>query len=138
MTKREYLEQYKQAATDFDSAVLRLAECRSRYEGIKAIVYSDMPKAHDSERDLSDALAAIEAETAKCSETCKRCLAIMERVQRSIDAVRDADERRVLRMRYMYGMKWEDIETTMHYTRQWLNRIRRKGIQNLRMVKNGD
>lgn len=138
MNKREFLEQYRQAAHDFDAAVSELQECKSRYEGIRAIVYSDMPKSHNTERDLSDAFAAIEAESERCAETCARCLRIMERVQNAINSVHDVDERRVLRMRYVYGMRWEDIETTLHYTRQWLDKVRRKGIQNLRMVNYGD
>lgn len=137
MTKQEFLLSYRRAMHEFDAACDELKEYRSRYEGIKAITYSDMPKAHNTERDLSDTFAKIEKATARCAETCNRCMGIMENVQTAIDGVEDIEQRRVLRMRYMYGMRWEDIETTMLYSRQWLDVLRKRGIKNLKVVNNG-
>lgn len=129
MTKKEYLQTYRLAERDFSSAVHELAEIRSRYEGIKAIIYSDMPKAFDTERDLSDAMAIIEEATKRCSRSCNTSLGIMEKVQRSIDTCEDIDQRRVLRYRYVQGMKWESIAETMGYSRQWVTVLHGRGLR---------
>lgn len=133
MTKKEYLLQYKRAARDFENAIHELAEIRSRYEGIKAVIYSDMPKAIDTERDLSASVAIIEEATRRCSRTCNNSLELMETVQKTIESVQDIDERRVLRCRYMLGMKWDSIAGIMGFSRQWVNVLHGRGLENIKL-----
>ena len=131
MTKKEYLQRYRQAERDFENAVHELTEIRSRYEGIKAIVYSDMPKAHDTERDLSDAMASIEEATKRCSRICNNSLSIMGEVQTVIDSVDDIDQRRVLQYRYVRGMQWAVIADVMGYSRQWVTVLHGRGLERI-------
>ena len=54
MTTKEYLQRYQIAYREAKDTELRMAQLRLKYSAPTAIEYSDMPKAHNSEHDLSD------------------------------------------------------------------------------------
>lgn len=133
MTRKEFLRQYLRAKRQFDNAVRDLEECRSRYEGIRAIVYSDMPKAHDTEHDLSEIFAKMEKETAKCAATCRAALSVMAKVERAIESVKDDTEKQLLRLRYIHGMTWQTIADTMGYTERWVHILHGRALENVKL-----
>ena len=54
MTAKEYLHQYRNIQREIEDIDRRMAQIRLKYAAPSAINYSDMPKAHNSEHDLSD------------------------------------------------------------------------------------
>lgn len=50
------------------------------------------------------------------------------RVRGVVDLVRDPDERALLRLRYLSGMKWEEVARAMHYTERQVYRIHRRAL----------
>ena len=59
MTTIQYLKQYQTAHLERLSLLRRREELRAKYAYPRAIQYSDMPKAHDVNRDLSDFAAKL-------------------------------------------------------------------------------
>ena len=56
MTPKQYLLQYQRSYTAIRLAAARLEQAEHEAAGVRAIIYSDMPKSHNVERDLSDAM----------------------------------------------------------------------------------
>lgn len=55
---------------------------------------------------------------------------------RMIDRIEDQNERRVLRRRYLRGMKWEDICVDMDYEWAQTHRYHAKALINFNMILN--
>lgn len=49
-------------------------------------------------------------------------------VEEAIDEVPDADQRRMLRLRYVDGLTWEDVSERTHYSERWCKELRRRGL----------
>lgn len=133
MTKKEYLRQYRTALQRIQDAENDITAARTRAEGLRAIQYSDMPKSQDMERDLSDAVALIEQAISRYRETVESCDDIMRRVEQSIATAPTRLQYRVLRLRYIDGMKWDDVADTIGKTRQWVNTVHGQALKNIKI-----
>ena len=60
MTAKEYLMTFKQIKREIEDIDKRMAQLRLKYIAPGAIDYDDMPKAHNTERDLSDYMAKMD------------------------------------------------------------------------------
>ncbi len=60
MTAKEYLLQYQHIQREIEDIDRRMAQVRLKYAAPSAINYSDMPKAHNSNHDLSDYVAKMD------------------------------------------------------------------------------
>ncbi len=109
MTAKEYLQRYRAAQKEAEDVELRITQLRLRYAAPSAIEYSDMPRAHDSEHDLSDYMAKMDELTSYLVEKYKRCMGIEVDIYQRLDTMEKQEEREVLRYRYIDGMKWEEI-----------------------------
>ena len=110
MTAKEYLMGYLDAAARYDAAQERLEECRRKIAGLKAVTISDMPKApRDSNRDLSDAFAAMEEAMQKAGKAMARQADIMDDIMDTLEQVRGRWAYTMLRDRYIYGLAWREI-----------------------------
>ena len=132
MTKKEYLYQYRRALQSIADAEKDIERARHRATGLRAIVYDDMPKNPNVERDLSDAMAAIEASVNRYRETVERCDDVMRRVEQSIATAPTLLQYRVLRLRYVDGMKWDDVADAIGKTRQWVNTVHGQALKNIK------
>lgn len=120
---KRWLQRYRSATYAIKRLELQLAEARAASDGLKAIQYSDMPKAHSASGDLSDAVVRYEKLMDRISAEHKRKAAILEEVTDVIERVPDEKLRTVLTMRYIKMCQWEEIAKAMHYDRSWVVRI---------------
>ena len=109
MTAKEYLLRYHTAYREAKDTEVRMAQIRLKYSAPAAIEYSDMPKAHSSEHDLSDYIVKMDELTDRLISKYTRCMAIEADILERLDRMEKQEEREVLRMRYIDGKKWEEI-----------------------------
>ena len=109
MTAKEYLLKYQAARREAKDIELRLTRLRLKYAAPGAIQYSDMPKAHNSEHDLSDYAAQLDALIDQLVKNYSRCIGIEADILDRLTRMDSQEEREVLRYRYIDCMKWEDI-----------------------------
>lgn len=108
MTKKEYLRQYitaEQRCIDIES---RIEDLKRKY-AVKAIVYSDMPKSHNSERDLSEYAAELDGFQRDLREARTYAIKKQREIYRAVQSVEDPRLRRILELRYVDGKKWQEI-----------------------------
>lgn len=129
MTPKQYLNQYRRAYTVVRLAASRLEQAEHDAAGIRAIVYSDMPKSHNVERDLSDAMIKIEELAGQYREAVKENTAIMAEVSATILAVPDETQMRLLWLRYIDGVRNEhDLANAIGYEVRWMWELHGRGL----------
>ena len=126
MTAREYLTRYRDAVREAREVELSMAKLRLRYSAPSAINYSDMPKAHNTEHDLSDYAARMEELSDILLKKYERCIGIQIDIEMRLDKMegyKDAQvEREILRHRYTDITEngklcpWELVADSVHYS----------------------
>lgn len=131
MTVKEYLRQYLTAYNEAQRIGSDIARLRIRYAYPSAIQYSDMPKAHNTEHDLSDYAAKVQLLEQDLNRKMNECIRVEVEIRQSIDQLPDDRERELLRLRYIDGMTWEAIAVVMGYALRHVHRIHGNALHNM-------
>ena len=139
MTAREYLTRYRDAVRESREIELKITQLRLRYGAPSAINYSDMPKAHNTEHDLSDYMAKLDELTDLLYAKWERCLGIMVDIEMRLDRMEAGPntqiEREVLRHRYTditdQGRlaSWDSVSAAVGYSRRQVERFHGSALQ---------
>lgn len=116
MTAKEYLLQYQQIQREIEDIDRRMAQVRLKYAAPSAINYSDMPKAHNSNHDLSDYVAKMDELTDYMISKYNRLRGIEIDIYMRVDRMENQQERELLRYRYIDGMTWTKIADALGTT----------------------
>lgn len=133
ITAKEYLLRYSKAYREAKDTELRMAQIRLKYGAPSAIEYSDMPRAHSTEHDLSDYMVKMDELTDHLISKYTRCMGIEVDILERLDRMEKQEEREVLRMRYVDCLKWQDIADKLHYTYRNVTRIHGRALLNFPM-----
>ena len=111
-TASEYLFRYRTAKAEVKDIEQRIDRVRSEMMGVKGISYEggDMPKAHNTEHDLSDYIARIDGLLHDWQDAQNRALDVMREVSDTINSISNAQARRVLMLYYVDGKKYPEIQ----------------------------
>ena len=135
MTAKEYLLRYRDAYREVQATELKITQLRLKYALPSAIQYSDMPKAQNTETDLSDYMVSLNELTDYLVKKYCKCVGIEGDILKRIDRMEDVLERQVLELRYTnidergLLMRWEDVADRMHYTKRMIVNIHGRALQ---------
>ena len=116
MTAKEYLQQYRHIQREIEDIDRRMVQIRLKYAAPSAINYSDMPKAHNSEHDLSDYIVKMDELTDYMISKYTRLRGIEVDIYKRVDSMENQKERELLRYRYIDGMTWTEIAEALGTT----------------------
>ena len=116
MTAKEYLQQYRHIQREIEDIDRRMAQLRLKYAAPSAINYSDMPKAHNSEHDLSDYIVKMDELTNYMISKYTRLRGIEVDIYMRVDRMENQQERELLRFRYIDGMTWAEVADALNTT----------------------
>ena len=116
MTAKEYLQQYRHIQREIEDIDRRMAQLRLKYAAPSAINYSDMPKAHNSEHDLSDYIVKMNELTNYMISKYTRLRGIEVDIYMRVDRMENQKERELLRFRYIDGMTWTEVADALDTT----------------------
>ena len=116
MTAKEYLQQYRHIQREIEDIDRRMVQIRLKYAAPSAINYSDMPKAHNSEHDLSDYIVKMDELTDYMISKYTRLRGIEVDIYMRVDRMENQKERELLRYRYIDGMTWTEIADALDTT----------------------
>ncbi len=133
-SKKEYLMNYKKACKKIESLKEQLDSLREVEQSIRSQQLSDMPKGGNRHQDLSDLMVKLEDLQTQIADAITESCRIKLEIEEALWKLEDAEESRVLRFRYIYFAKWEEISKTMSYSRKQIQRIHQKAILNLKDV----
>jgi DNA-directed RNA polymerase specialized sigma24 family protein len=108
----DYLYRYKIAKGEVKDIERRIDRVRAEMMGVKGISYEDgdMPKARNTEHDLSDYIARIDGLLHDWQDAQNRALDVMREVSDTINSISNAQARRVLMLYYVDGKKYPEIQ----------------------------
>lgn len=132
MTAKEYLQQYRTIQREIEDLDYRMAQLRLKYAAPSAIDYSDMPKAHSTEHDLSDYIAKMDEMTGYMISKYTKLRAVEVNIYMQVDAMENQEERELLRYRYIDGMTWTDIATKLNTSERNVYFIHGRALRNFK------
>jgi len=145
--KIDYLSRAMDAHDERVSIDGYISILRERMTGVKGISYedADMPRSRNTKTDLSDYAARIDRELRSYKraaqkekkarrdvQNCIRALAVKERKEpdeRTRRKIRQ--EQRLLELRYLDYLKWEDVAAAMSYERAQTFRVHTRALDRI-------
>lgn len=132
-SKKEYLTGYRKACKKIESLKEQLESLREIEQSVRSQQLSDMPKGSNHHQDLSDLMVKLEDLQAQIADAITESCKIKLEIEEALWKLEDPEEARVLRFRYIYFAKWEEINKIMNYSRAQTCRIHEQAIKNLKM-----
>lgn len=111
--KKEYLRGYLRAYKKAQHIGADIARLRMRYAYPSAVQYSDMPAGAGGPRDLSEYMVKVEELERDLNRQLDECIRLEVQIRRDIDMLEDEREREILRLRYIDGMTWEQVASSI-------------------------
>lgn len=112
--KKEYLKSYRRAVKREKDILDEIQRLRAD-KMFPSVANDGMPKG-SNQSDLSDYIAILDEqiELLKAERLEKaRCY---QKIERQIKQMENEDEQEVLRLRYITGLKWEEVAARMSYS----------------------
>ena len=95
-----------------------------------SVVNDGMPKG-SKQSDLSEYVVRLDNLIKKLKEERFEKIKLMDDILYHISLLEDKDEQRVLKLRYIKGLKWEEIEEALGYSHRSVHRLHNKSLQHL-------
>lgn len=135
MTPKQYLSQYQRAYMAVRLAAGRVEQAQHDALGIRAIIYSDMPKSQNVEHDLSDAMVRIEELAAAYKDIVKTNTNVMAEVSATILEVPDKTQMRLLWLKYIDGITNEhELADAIGYEVRWMWELHGRGLEAIKRI----
>lgn len=120
---KKYLLEYRKAEERAKKIEEQINELRAKYALPSAIQYSDMPKAHNTEHDLSDFMVKLDELTDYLVKAYTKCVGLKVDVLKRLDCMEKDTEKELLWMLYIDGMEWKEVIEIMPYSERHIYRL---------------
>lgn len=129
--KKEYLKSYRKAVQREQDILEEIQRLRLD-KMFPTMVNDGMPKgSHQS--DLSDYAVLLDEQIELLKKERLEKVHLYSEIESKIRQMEDDDEQRVLRLRYIKGLKWEKVAVEMKYSWQSTHKIHARALKNFRM-----
>lgn len=112
--KKEYLKSYRRAIKREQDILDEIQRLRLD-KMFPSVVNDGMPHG-SSHSDLSDYAAILDEQIELLKEERLEKAKCYQKIERQIRQMENEDEQEVLRLRYILGMKWEEVAVKMNYS----------------------
>ena len=129
--KKEYLRGYQKSLKREQDILNEIQELRAD-KMFPSIVNDGMPHG-SSQTDLSAYAATLDEMIEELKQERLKRAKLRWKILRDIRALENEDEQKVLRLRYIKRMKWEEIATEMGYTYRRALQIHGKALRNFKI-----
>ena len=130
--KKEYLKSYRRAIKREQDILDEIQRLRLD-KMFPSVVNDGMP--HGSNHsDLSDYAAILDEQIELLKEERLERVRCYQKIEGQIRQMENEDEQEVLRLRYILGMKWEEVTVKMGYSWKQTHRIHSSALQNFKMT----
>lgn len=130
--KKEYLKSYRRAVKREKDILDEIQRLRAD-KMFPSVANDGVPKG-SNQSDLSDYIAILDEqiELLKVERLEKaRCY---QKIEKQIRQMENEDEQEVLRLRYITGLKWEEVAARMSYSWKHIHRIHSSALCNFKMT----
>ena len=130
--KKEYLKSYQRSAKREQDILEEIRKLRMD-KMFPSVVNDGMPKG-SSQSDLSGYAATLDDLIEKLKKERLEKIQHLRNIEDQIGKMQDEDEKRVLRLRYIKGLKWEEVAVEMGYSWKQTHRIHSQALIDLKMT----
>ncbi len=130
--KKEYLKSYRRAIKREQDILDEIQRLRLD-KMFPSVVNDGMPHG-SSHSDLSDYAAILDEQIDLLKEERLEKVRYYQKIERQISQMENEDEQEVLRLRYILGMKWEEVAVKMDYSWRQIHRIHSAALLNLKIA----
>lgn len=130
--KKEYLKSYRRAIKREQDIMDEIQRLRLD-KMFPSVVNDGMPHG-SSHSDLSDYAAILDEQIDFLKEERLEKAKYYKKIERQISQMENEDEQEVLRLRYILGMKWEEVAVKMGYSWKQTHRIHSSALKNFKMT----
>ncbi len=128
MDPKSYLKLYKQYENRISMIEMEIEAVNNEIDSIK-IQLDGMPKG-SKKSDRVGELSSLLADMAEDLAAARYDAWMMRKhIFKAIADVPDMREQKILYLRYIYGMEWDEIAEEMDLTRQWVNTLHGRGLE---------
>lgn len=128
--KKEYLRSYQKSLKREERICEDIQELRARKMFPSCGMGDGMPHG-SNQTDLSDYIVILDELMESLKQERLNGAIKRRRIEKSIQKLSDENEAEVLKLRYIKGMKWEEIALEMEYSWQHVHRIHGSALGNL-------
>ena len=133
--KKEYLKSYRKIGRELRSLSEEINQLRLS-QIMPGIVADGLPKSNGGS-DLSGYAARLDELERKLREKAAELYKRQTEIEANISAMKDANERTVLRNYYLCGMTWERVAEVMGYSWAQVHRIHGRALAHFeKMIQN--
>ena len=130
-TKKKYLKSYQESVRR-EKEILEEIQRLRMDKMFPSVVNDGMPKgSHQS--DLSDYMVLIDEQIERLKQERLKRQQINDRIDLAIRRMEEPEEQRVLRLRYIQGLKWEEVAVKMGCDPRQARRIHGRALNNFKM-----
>lgn len=130
MTAKEYLQQYRDADCEINVKLEQIQRLRELATKTTQVLTSDRVQS-----SAENKLEHICAKIADLEDEVNRDIDQLAETKKSIEVLirrlPDASQRCVLELRYIVGLRWEEIAVRMHYQYRWVLELHGRGLQTI-------
>lgn len=130
--KKEYLKSYRRAIKREQDILDEIQRLRLD-KMFPSVVNDGMPHG-SSHSDLSDYATILDEQIELLKEERLEKVRCYQKIERQIHQMENEDEQEVLRLRYILGLKWEEVAVKMDYSWKQTHRIHSSALQNFKMT----
>ena len=130
--KKEYLKSYRRAIKREQDILDEIQRLRLD-KMFPSVVNDGMPHG-SSHSDLSDYAAILDEQIELLKEERLERVRCYQKIERQIRQMENEDEQEMLRLRYILGMKWEEVAVKIGYSWKQTHRIHSSALQNFKMT----
>lgn len=130
--KKEYLKSYRRAVKREQDILEEIQRLRLD-KMFPSVVNDGMPHG-SSHSDLSDYMAIMDEQIEFLKEERLEKVRCYQKIERQIRQMENEDEKEVLRLRYIKGLKWEEVALKMNYSWKQVHRIHSSALKSFKMT----
>ncbi|SMC38396.1 DUF1492 domain-containing protein [Papillibacter cinnamivorans] len=128
MTAKEYLMQYREAYDAISDKLDEIRRLLAMATKMNQTISSDRVSASHNQDKLSSAVARIADMKSEIDDEMKYLIEMKRIVLSTINSIPNKRQRRVLRLRYINGMRWEEIAVKIERDYRWVHRLHGKAL----------
>lgn len=130
--KKEFLRRYRECERREQEILEEIQRLRMD-QMFPSMVNDGMPKG-SQQSDLSDYVVAMERQIGRLKRERLKKARTREQIDLAIRRMKNPDEQRVLRLRYLWGLKWEEVAVKMSYSWKQIHRLHSSALDNFEMT----
>lgn len=133
--KIKYLSQYVNLVTEFDEIMHSYEYFKNKIVSVQSQTLSDMPKASTQSDKIGGNVARLQHLEDIISSKLFRLGELRISIETVIGRVEESIHRRLLNLRYIDGMRWEEVAVRMAYSWQHIHRIHSEALNKIHIYE---